>query len=244
MDDFLNALRFLTRLPVPGMSHTASNSPKQVPWYGMAGFCIGLVLCAAAWLLSDLSPMVSAALVLGIWVWVTGALHMDGLADCGDAWMSGTRGVRFLEILRDVQCGAGALVWVGIILLAKFAALSVLLGFDQWLALVFAPILARVAVQVAVFRFPYARSSGLGSSFSEGVDGIMTVVVSTGLVLVLAVISLPALADAILVTAIAFSLVYMMLVRRAGGFTGDVYGALIEISETAVLIALAASLSH
>lgn len=240
MDDFLNALRFLTRLPVPGITNTAAaNSPEQVPWYGMVGFSIGLVLCAVSWLLNDISPMVSAALVLIVWIWITGALHLDGLADCGDAWMSGTRGVRFLEILRDVQCGAGALVWVVAIIVTKFAALSVLLGFDQWLGLLFVPVMARIAVQVAVFRVPYARPAGLGAPLHNGVDGLMTLAVSGGLLLALGVISLPALADAILATALAFGLVYVMLVRRAGGFTGDIYGALIEISETSVLVALA-----
>ena len=167
MDDFLNALRFMTRIPVPGSRLAAhANSPAQVPWYAMVGLVIGIILSAWSWLLGGVPPMLQAALVLAAWVWITGALHLDGLADCGDAWMSGQSGSRFLEILRDTRCGAGALVWVALVLLVKFAALAVLLGFGQWAALVFAPVLARIAVQVAILRCRYVRSDGLGANKS------------------------------------------------------------------------------
>ena len=245
MDDFLNALRFLTRIPVPGSRLAAhANSPAQVPWYGMVGLVVGIVLVVFAWLLDGVPPMVQAALVLVVWIWITGALHLDGLADCGDAWMSGHSGQRFLEILQDTRCGAGALVWVVGLLLVKFSALSVLMGYGEWLALAFAPVLARLSVQVAILRCKYARRQGLGAALGERTDQTLTLVVSAGLVVALAVISLPALVNGVIAVAVGFALVYAGLVRRAGGFTGDIYGTLIEVSETAVLVSLCLMIAH
>jgi len=229
----------MTRIPVPGSRlGVHANAPAQVPWYAMVGLVIGAVLAAWAWLLGGIPPLLQAALVLVGWVWITGALHLDGLADCGDAWMSGQSGSRFLDILRDTRCGAGALVWVALLLLVKFAALAVLLGFGQWIALVFAPVLARIAVQVAILRCRYVRSDGLGAALGSGTDVTLTLVVGGGLALALAVISLPALVNGVIATALGFALVYLMLVRRADGFTGDIYGALVEVCETAVLVSL------
>ena len=210
----------------------------------MVGLVVGIILSAWAWLLGDVPPMLQAALVLAVWVWITGALHLDGLADCGDAWMSGQSGSRFLEILRDIRCGAGALVWVTLVLLVKFSALAVLLGFGQWAALVFAPVLARIAVQIAILRCRYVRSDGLGAALGAGTDASLTLVVGGGLTLALAVISLPALVNGVIAAALGFALVYLMLVRRADGFTGDIYGALVEICETAVLVALSVIIAN
>ena len=65
MDDFLNALRFLTRIPVPGSRLAVhANSPAQVPWYAMVGLVVGIILSVWAWLLGDVPPMLQAALVL------------------------------------------------------------------------------------------------------------------------------------------------------------------------------------
>ena len=81
-------------------------------------------------------------------------------------------------------------------------------------------------------------SDGLGAALGTGTDATLTLVVGGGLALALAVISLPALVNGVIAAALGFALVYLMLVRRADGFTGDIYGALVEVCETTVLVSL------
>ena len=76
---------------------------------------------------------------------VTGGLHLDGLADSADGWLGGINNVdKTLEIMHDSRCGSGALVAVISVLLVKFAALTVIIEHQLWIALVIAPILGAV----------------------------------------------------------------------------------------------------
>ena len=106
------ALQFLTRLPVrlAGMP-----SPQQIGrsllWYPLVGLLIGLLLFALQQLLGGLSLMLQAALLLAVWVGVSGGLHLDGLADSADAWVGGFGDrARTLEIMKDPRSGPIAVV--------------------------------------------------------------------------------------------------------------------------------------
>ena len=86
---FLVALQFLTRIPTPDINKiTDKEIGMSQYYYPVIGLIIGLVLTGSSSLIS-LSTGVEAALLLAIWVVITGALHIDGLADCADAWIGG-----------------------------------------------------------------------------------------------------------------------------------------------------------
>ena len=88
MRAFWLALQFLTRLPAPRMTeHTAEDRGRSVLYYPVVGLLIGAVLTAFLFLLADVNPGLRAALLLLVWVLLTGALHLDGLADSADAWL-------------------------------------------------------------------------------------------------------------------------------------------------------------
>lgn len=89
------------------------------------GLVIGLLVAIPAYVASASDPMVIAALMLTVWVLVTGGLHFDGLADSADAWLGGQGNTtRTLEIMKDPRSGPAAIVLVALVLLLKLAALT------------------------------------------------------------------------------------------------------------------------
>ena len=242
MNEFKQALGFLTRIP-PGRNfrHDSALAGLAVAWYGPVGLLIGVILVFVTGVLTGfmgIPAAVCAGMVIAVWVGITGALHLDGLADCADGLMGGFSRDRILEIMADTKSGTGAVSVVVVVLGIKLVSLALLLEQGNVLALLFAPVLARIALTVAIVRFPYVRVAGLGSPIHENLDIRSLSLIGLAMVLVLGVISYQALAVAIIGCGLAFALVWVLLVRKLQGFTGDVYGALVEVCECAVLVSL------
>ena len=130
---FFIALGLLTRIPVPKMFHIKEqDSEKLYGWsvlfYPLVGLLIGVLLVLVSWSLSVLSlpsnGLIEAGIILLIWVLITGALHLDGLADSADAWLGGYGDQqRTLEIMKDPYSGPAGVVALVLVLLFKFSAL-------------------------------------------------------------------------------------------------------------------------
>ena len=241
------ALRFLTRLPVPGPALERVDLGRALAWFPVAGAALGAILAGAAWLLAPrLAPAVLAVVVVALLAGLSGGLHLDGLADVADG-LGGGHGdrARTLAIMRDSRIGAFGGVALVLVLLVKVAAISELLGRGgaEW-ALLCAPVLARTGTVPLVVLFPYARPEGLGRAFHDGggarelaiaaVLGLVTLGLAAAAAAGLRVI-LPALAGLG-----AAGLVALACRRRLGGLTGDVYGAAIELAEAAFLLTASA----
>ena len=166
MIEFKQALGFLTRIP-PGrkFQHDPELAGLAVAWYGPVGLLIGVILVSVSGILTgfmEIPAAVCAGLVIAAWVRITGGLHLDGLADCADGLMGGFSRDRILEIMADTKSGTGAVSVVVVVLGIKLVSLALLLEQGNVLALLFAPVLARIALTVAIARFPYVRVAGLG----------------------------------------------------------------------------------
>ncbi len=241
IQDLRQAIGFLTRLPVGhGFLHDPDKAGRAVSWYGVAGLLVGLCVVLTAYLLhlAGIPYIVCASLALAVWAGVTGALHLDGLADCGDAVMGAHTRDRMLEIMRDMQCGTGGICAVVIVLSIKLVAMVWLFSVDNLLAPLLAASLARVALTVVIINWPYARASGAGSSLVGNCRPRQATGINCVVMLILLVISPQAFAVAMIGAALGVLLVWAIVARRAGGYTGDVYGALVETTEAAVLVAL------
>lgn len=241
MKSFLLALQFLTRLPLPAVH---CDDPRlfgrSMLFYPLVGVLIGLLLVGLAVPLAGVSPVLAAALLLLVWVFVTGALHLDGLADSADAWLGGHGDrERSLAIMKDPRSGPAAVVVLVCLLLAKYAALQVLLAGGDWRMLGAAPMLGRLALPALFLTTPYVRAGGLGSVLAENMPRISAVlVVLLGLLafgLWLGRWSAAPIVSAIL----AFIWLRHLMIRRLGGTTGDTAGAMVEIVELSVLAAAA-----
>ncbi len=239
------ALQFLTRLPLPlPRSWWPWDMPRVALAFPAAGLVIGLLLWLAAALLDGKPAELVAALLLTLWVLITGNLHLDGLADSADAWAGGLGDrVRSLEILQDPRCGPAALSLVLLTLLLKYAALLVLLRASEiapavWLA----PLLARAGALWLLSSTEPARAGSLLAPFRQGLragprNGVLLVVALACLLL--------AGWNGLWALLVAFVLggwLRRMSRQRLGGLTGDTLGAAIEWLELAVLLVFALAL--
>ncbi len=235
----LVALHFLTRLPLSAREISLEEVGRAAWAFPAVGMLIGGLLAGAGWLLGGLfPPLLVAALVLAFWVAVTGALHLDGFVDCCDALLAARPPEVRLEILRDTHVGAFGVVGAAMLLLVKFAALEACISADQWVVLLLAPSLGRWAMVYTMARYPSARSTGMGQAVQGPVGG-RTLGRATLLLMPMLIVGLP---EVLLSSALAwvFTLLFARWVlRRIPGFTGDVYGALCELVEVAVLLAWA-----
>jgi len=245
---FTLALVFLTRLPVrfDGIPSTDEQG-RSVAMYPLVGLVIGALLLLAAMLLSWLgAPALVAAVVLVIlWTAITGALHLDGLADSADAWLGGHGDrARTLTIMKDPTCGPAGVVILVLVLLLKVAALAAILELPglPW-PLLLAPVLGRSACALLFVQLPYVRPGGLGAEAAMGHEPnwLWAGAGATAL----ATLLLAGTAGLAMMLAAGLTLWWAsrLMERRLGGFTGDTAGAVVELQEAAVLLAASIALA-
>ena len=239
----LIALQFLTRLPVSlqGMP-PPDEQGRSLLYYPLVGGLLGGLLWLASLCLADTPALLGAALLLSLWVLLSGALHLDGLGDCVDAWVGGYgERERTLAIMKDPRCGPMAVVALCLLLLLKCAALSVLLPAGQGVAVLLAVWLARSLLPLLFYCTPYVRAEGLGAALSRHLPRQTVpylLAVQAGLCLLFGWAGVYALLAALG----CFYLARRAMLQRLGGCTGDCAGALVELAELAILLVLALAL--
>lgn len=239
---FWIALQFFTLLPTPKIDRIDNSDLAQsVLWYPAVGLIIGGLLWALAELLLPmLSTLVVAGVLLLVWVAITGALHLDGLADCADAWMGGFGSKeRTLEIMKDPVSGPIAVCVLVTCLLLKFALIESLLSQSMLYALVLVPVMARMSAMVLLLTTDYVREGGLGSALSEGLDISKAWGIIFALLLVFGWFAPLLACSAILCSVFIFWFWRQRMVARIDGCTGDTLGAMIELVELAALFGCA-----
>lgn len=240
---FICALGFLTRLPVPSLALSEHDVARSSGFFAWVGLLIGGVLIAVGFASRGFGSGLSALCVITVWAYLTGALHLDGLADTVDG-LSGGRGdrERALSIMRDSRIGAHGATALVLALALKTAAwmrASEVSGELLWLV----PAVARFGCTLLLARFSYARAEGLGRAFAGRV-GRWELLLGVSALLI-PVLWLGAARSAVYAGAaiggLSCALLVAFRVRAAlGGLTGDVHGAAIEVSEIGMLLALSA----
>lgn len=243
---FLTALQFLTRLPVEIADWAPDQLVRSMRYFPLAGLVIGLV-SAFVWLsASALLPAGPAAgLALAAGVLLTGGLHEDGLADTADALGGNAGRERVLEIMRDSRIGSYGTLALILALGLKWTSLTTLSPLAGAAALIAAPVIGRLLLVPVPRLAPYAREEGAGQAMRDGpspaeiaiATGIGLGILSTLVVWQMAL--LPGLAAGLVAAAIAGVLLLRLSIRRTGGYTGDVLGAIALCAETAILVAMA-----
>lgn len=237
---FLAAVGLLTVLPA-GRPPTPQEMAGAVPFFPVVGCLLGLVLWGLDILLAGVPPLLRHALVVVALVVLTGALHLDGLADTCDG-LAGTTPAQRLAIMADTRLGVFGLAGVVCILILKFAALASLAPPLRGPALIAAPLLGRWSMTLVMLVFPYARGpGGLGYCFKQGarLPSFLAATLFTAGVLAAAV---PGSILVILpIVAPLACLLGCWMTRRLGGLTGDVYGAVCEVTEALVFVLFSAS---
>ena len=243
LPQFLLALTFLTRTPLPAdLGNRIDPDAKlsdAVVFFPIIGLIVGFGQ-ACIWLLAGLvlPSSLSAGLAIAAGLVITGALHEDGLADCADGLGATSDRKKALEIMRDSRIGTYGALALASSLLLRWAALSSLETFSGLLALLIAHSASRSAMTIALRFSEYARPEGLGKlasgplserDFSLAIAIPCVVAIAFGWLNGLAAVALGLLA--------AWGLL-KYLQRRLGGYTGDGLGAIQQVCEVTVLLAL------
>lgn len=234
---FLIALQFLTRLPVRLSGDiTERDTGRSLLWYPLVGLIIGLLLAALNWAIASAPGLLRAGVLLAAWVLITGALHLDGLADSADAWLGGYGDrKRTLAIMKDPYCGPAAVVILVVVLILKFASLTVLIQRNDWTSLIVTPLLARASLPLLFLTTPYVRRGGVGAALAEHAPREATILAL--IVTVVAILLMTGKSGLIPLTVamLAFLQLRAVMLQRIGGTTGDTAGALVELIETVAL---------
>ena len=238
---FWIALQFLSSLPIrlPGMPQPQELG-RSLLFYPLVGLLFGGLLWGLSALLAGAPLMLHAALLLTVWVLLSGGLHLDGLADSADAWLGGFGDrERTLIIMKDPRSGPIAVVTLVLVLLLKFCALLALIEQQNSAVLLVAPLIGRSALLAVFLTTPYVRAGGLGQALADHLPrraGWWVLGLSAlGCVVLAGYAGLWALVLAI----VGFIWLRRVVMRRLGGTTGDTAGALLELLEVLVLVGLA-----
>jgi cobalamin 5'-phosphate synthase/cobalamin synthase len=234
----LAALAFLTRIPVGRrLVLDGDDVARARPAFPLVGAGIGVAVGGTvAALAHPLSPFLAAALALTVGAVLTGALHLDALADTADALGARSR-ERALEIMRDHAIGAYGAVAIGLGLLIKVAALGALAGREHVLRFaVTAGALSRLSPVLLAASLPYARpGGGAGASLTSG--GRLRACAAAVVAVAIAVAVAGVDGAIVAACALAVTALFGLVVRRwLGGVTGDVLGAAVEVTEATVLV--------
>jgi adenosylcobinamide-GDP ribazoletransferase len=230
------ATQFLTRVPVPAVDDfSVDELSRSSAWFPFVGLVIGVAVALTLWVISHHNVALGAALGLLVWVWLTGALHLDGLADLSDALAAAHRDPqKFLIVLADPHLGAFGVISIVLMLILKVTALSQLpITPTALVALLLIPAWARLG-PLAWSRWLKPLKPGHGEKFAWHLNMGWIVFWSTALLAASA-----AAAPALCVAPLVIAGWGLWLNWRLGGTTGDCLGAGVEITEVVLLYVLA-----
>lgn len=241
------AVTFLTVLPLGRLvALDGKDVARGAALFPLVGAAVGALTGGLAWALGqDLPPMLAAALAVAAGAALTGALHLDGLADCADGFGARTPEDR-LRVMRDHTNGTYGGTALLLDLIIRVSALAALAGTREALLFaVAAGALSRTVGPLLAVMLPYAQAGQGGkealSSFPSQPRAAVVVVIA-GLITFFCVEDGAAYPLSLCAWAVVVGLVGWTAKKRLGGVTGDVMGAASELVELAVLTVLVATL--
>lgn len=230
---FLLAVQFLTRLPVPNrLATTEEELGRAAAFFPLVGVIVG-GSTAGVYLLTlrIVSVPVAVAVALAFATFITSGFHEDGLADTFDGLGGGWTKDRALEIMRDSRIGTyGALALIFLIL-GKLVILAELGSEHVWRWLIVAHVAARWTVLPLCRWLPYARPEGQGKLVAKQIASTALIIGSVTFLVTLLLFAWPTALIALGVTLVVTFLSGLYYKRRLGGITGDCLGATNQITE-------------
>ena len=230
------ALAYLTILRPP--RRRQFDLGRAVLWFPVVGLFIGGVLCLAWWTSFQFAPRSVASLVAVLtWIWITGGVHIDGLANTSEALLSWRSRANMHEILATPHIGPLGMTAVFGVLATKVVALDNIPVERAAAALFCAPLIGRCTQLLATSVSPYAKTEGVAVTAFGGGRRWMRLVVAILPFALLWQLG-PERAIALLVGWVVLFLVLLVRIRvLLGGMTGGTLGAMTEIVEAWVMVA-------
>lgn len=235
MKSLLLMITFLTRLPIKyPFEFREKDFINGIYYMPIVGLIIGIILWGVAHLNLFIDRQVIAVLIWIVYMWITGGLHIDGLADTVDGVFSNRGKERALEIMKDSRVGTfGVLIILAVYLINIIT--SIYLPIVMFILI---PIVGRAAAIIGCTFGEYAREDkGLGKGIVENC-GVRELLYSIVITLLLVIIFSPELylLISILITFTAIYFISRYIKDKLGGFTGDSIGFSVEISQSIFIL--------
>lgn len=242
---FLATLQFMTRIPVPErwtQGLAMDHYERGIVGFPLIGLIVGVMGGAVFTLLAPWCgvPLAALGYVLALAL-ITGAFHLDGLADTCDGVFSARKREQMLEIMRDSRLGTNGGLALIFIVLAKVLVVSelALRDLSMFALLTAASVVGRTVIVLLMYRQRYAREgNGLGNIYIGKVTGRQTVITLAGGAILTLLLGQGTAVLALVITMVVVWLLATYLRRRLGGQTGDTLGAAAEVGELVFLLAL------
>ncbi len=243
LSEFISAVQFLTRIPVPSQPFQADSLARSVKFFPLVGAIVGGSAALLHLLIAPHLPRLVAALLIVIYlVLLTGCLQEDGLADVADGFGGGRDREQVLLILRDSRIGTYGAAALTLSLLGRVLLVSSLPLTTVAAYLIAAHVLCRWTTLPLSYFLPAARPKS-----ADGFDGqgariaslisISSLIWGTLFAFALTAVLLGRHAIAPIVCVFALTLLTgVYYKRRIGGSTGDCFGATIQLAEICVYL--------
>ena len=238
MNRFLLALQFLTLAPVKTRECRDSDLATSLIFFPLVGLLLGLALwCFLSTILTlGLGSFAAVILTVVLLAGLTGAMHLDGLADTADGFFSGKPKDSILEIMRDPHTGSMGAAALICALLIKIALLSAVPAGSRGIALIVACVCGRWPAVLSIWLFPYARKEGKASGYFSAMNG--SILLAAGAIALACVLVAGSWKGIVVLAGASVFVIWMNLKikQKIGGITGDTLGAGIELAEIFALL--------
>jgi adenosylcobinamide-GDP ribazoletransferase len=240
LGDFVTAIRTLTILPVPGAE--AECAADAMYFFPLVGAIVGGAVQGVVWIIAGVLDWQAGAAFAGVvlLVWLTRALHLDGLGDTVDAFFGGATRERRLEIMKDPHIGAFGAAAIILALLCRFTALERLSFSGHWTWIVLPVVLSRTIMVLTAVSLPYARAEGgKAQPFVAGAR-LVHFWFAFACALLICLLYCGSIGLSAAAVALALGVFWIWWMKRAfGGVTGDLLGFAGETTECVLYFILA-----
>jgi len=204
----------------------------SVMFYPLVGFLLGVILWATALLLEPYVATSHLGIILfALWVLLTGALHLDGFSDTVDGLY--VKKERALAVMKDPNTGGMGMIFSVTFLILKASTLSV---FDAFYLLPLLLMYGRLNTVLAIYFYPYVSPNGMSTLAKEELKSSQILIAFLyTLALSLIVAGVMTSVILLLTSLLVLFVIKTFFIKRYGGFTGDIYGFLIELTELVLL---------
>ncbi len=243
ISSFFGAITFYTTIKLP--IYFKKDFERIARWITLLGLLIGSLLGFIEVIFEQINlPILTrSVLIISLWVYLTGGLHLDGVMDTADG-LAVSDNQRRLEVMKDSFTGAFGMMAGGILLLIKTAALSEITA-QRWLALIIAASWGRWGQLMAIAFYPYLRETGKGAFLKQSFGFPQDCFFGSIFILPLSFGQFWLIHQQwwlILLTQVGCAAIALLVgfwfKRQLGGHTGDTYGATVEWSEAFILCLL------
>jgi adenosylcobinamide-GDP ribazoletransferase len=240
---FVSSIIFYTAIPLPYIEGLDFRGVAR--FAPIVGLLVGILLLLLDIILSIITvPILTrSVIVIALWVYITGGLHLDGAMDTADG-LAVTNPLRRLEVMADSATGAFGAMAAVLILLFKTAALTDI-EQHRWFAIIAACGWGRWAQVLAILRYSYLKPTGKGAFHKEAINSPLDLL--PGLVFLLGISTLKILIHPQNLIFVPLSVIIGITLSfitgawfnyKLGGHTGDTYGAVVEWTEALFLCAM------